>query len=626
VSEKPSSESTPEKKEKVSPLQKKVSGTATKPGIYLMKDANGRIIYVGKARDLRKRLASYFRPMGQLDIKTGVLAKQIETFETIITRTEKEALILESTLIKKHKPRYNVILKDDKRYPSLRLDLNHPFPNLTVVRKTPDDGAAYFGPFASALAVRQSLKFINKTFKLRKCKNREFTHRTRPCLHYQMGACLGPCCLDVDRKIYGRMVRDVTLFLKGRTPRLIRRIKSEMVSAAETQSYERAARLRDKMYALERTLEKQVAVTTDFKDRDVLAVARSKDVSLIMHFSIRGGYLMGSRDLDFSQTLSTDAELIRTYIRQHYEKNPFVPGEILVSERPEDASLIEEWLQELRGKRVYLHRPIRGEKAKLLELVLKNAENRIKERHAHMKTQRDLLERLQTRLRSPRFPRQIECFDNSNISGTSAVAGMVVFKDGMPSKSLYRKYKIKTVRCQDDYAYMAEVLTRRYGGKSSPEPFPDLLMVDGGKGQLNIAVAVIRTLGISDRLDIIGIAKKDAVKGETRDKIFQPGRSNPVNMDRDEDVLLFLQRIRDEAHRFAIGFHRKRRSIQTLHSELDHIPGIGKTRKRRLLTYFGGVKQIGDATIHELSSLPGMNRNAAAAVKKALSRLNARDE
>jgi len=602
-----------------SELQEKLAGIAEDPGVYLMKDARGQVIYVGKARNLKKRLGSYFRPPDQLDIKTGVLSKKIFSFETIITRTEKEALILESNLIKKYKPRYNVVLKDDKRYPSLRLDLNHPYPNLTIVRKTPKDGAKYFGPFASAYAVRQSLKFINKTFKLRKCKNREFSHRTRPCLHHQMGACLGPCCLDVDRKRYGQTVREVILLLEGRTPQLIGQIKKQMIAAAESQRYERAARLRDKMFALEKTLEKQVAVTTDFQDRDVLAIARSPEVSLITLFSIRGGYLLGTRDVEFSQTLSTDAELIRTFIRQFYEKRAFIPAEVLVPTSLEDARLLEDWLREMRGKKVSIHRPRRGKKVKLLELAFQNAENRLRERLSQMAIKKDLLIRLQKKLKLDRIPGHIECFDNSNISGTSAVAGMVVFKNGSPSKSMYRKFKIKTVTQQDDYAYMAEVLERRYGRGAQSGPFPDLLMVDGGKGQLNIAVSILRNLGIMGRFEVIGIAKKDPKRGETQDKIYKPGRANPVNLERDRDLLLFLQRIRDEAHRFAIRFHRQRRGALTLHSELDHIPGIGKKRKAVLLSHFGGIKAIRAATIDELSALPGMNLSAARAVKKALS-------
>jgi len=599
-------------------LHEKLAGVTVDPGVYLMKDADGQVIYAGKARNLKKRLVSYFRPTDQMDIKTGVLSKKISSFETIITRTEKEALILESNLIKKYKPRYNVVLKDDKRYPSLRLDLNHSYPNLTIVRKTPDKGVMYFGPFASVYSVRQSLKFINKTFKLRKCKNREFTNRTRPCLHHQMGACLGPCCLSIDRQRYMQMVKEVILFLNGRTPQLIRTIKKQMETAAKSQAFEQAARLRDKMFALEKTLERQLAVTTDFQDRDVLAIARSTEISLIILLFIRGGFLLGSRDAEFSLTLSTDAELVRTFIRQYYDSNPFVPGEILVPTHLEDKSLLEDWLGEIKGKKVRIHRPRRGQKVKLLALASQNADNRLKERIAQLATHRDLLVRVGKSLNMDIIPGRVECFDNSNISGTSAVAGMVVFKDGAPYKSGYRKYKIKTVDQQDDYAYMAEVLGRRYGRGKRSEPLPDLLIVDGGKGQLNIAVAIVRQLGIDGRFKIIGIAKKDENRGETQDKIYTPGRANPLNLDRKGDVLLFLQRIRDEAHRFAIRFHRKRRSTVTLHSELDDIQGIGKKRKTVLLRHFGGIQQIRAATVDDLTALPGMNRRAAEAIKKAL--------
>ncbi len=599
-------------------LHEKLAGVTGDPGVYLMKDVDGLVIYVGKARNLKKRLVSYFKPVGQMDIKTGVLSKKISSFETIITRTEKEALILESNLIKKYRPRYNVVLKDDKRYPSLRLDLNHPYPNLTIVRKTPDDGAMYFGPFASAYSVRQSLKFINKTFKLRKCKNREFTNRTRPCLHHQMGACLGPCCLEIDRKQYTQMVKEVILFLNGRTPQLIRTVEKQMETAATSQAFERAARLRDKMFALKKTLERQLAVTTDFQDRDVLAIARSAEISLITLLFIRGGYLLGSRDAEFSLTLSTDAELFRTFIRQYYEANPFVPGEILVPAHLEDKILLEEWLAEIKGRKVIIHRPQRGQKVKLLALASQNAGNRLKERIAQMATHRDLLVRVGKNLKMDILPGRIECFDNSNISGTSAVAGMVVFNNGAADKSAYRKYKIKTVVQQDDYAYMAEVLGRRYGRGKGSEPFPDLLIVDGGKGQLNIAVSIMRQLGIEGRFEIIGIAKKDETRGETQDKIYAPGRANPLTLDRKGDVLLFLQRIRDEAHRFAIQFHRKRRTTTTLRSKLDDIDGIGKKRKTALLKHFGGIRQIRSATVDELAALPGMNRRAAEAVKKAL--------
>lgn len=588
-----------------------------KPGVYLMKDAANRVIYIGKARNLKKRVATYFKPLDQLDIKTGRLTQKIAQVETIITRSEKEALILESNLIKQHKPRYNVVLKDDKRYPSLKLDRSHPFPNLTIVRKTPQDGSLYFGPFASAYAVRQSLKFINKTFKLRKCKNREFASRSRPCLHHQMDACLGPCCLDVDSKLYESMVAEVILFLNGRTPALLRRIKKRMLNASAALDFEKAARLRDKMIVLEKTLEKQLAVTTDFKDRDAIAVARSSEHSIILVFSVRGGYLVGSRDVVFGQTLSTDSELMRTFIRQYYEKTPFIPTEILVGERLEDARVLEEWLCEKKGRKVLIRKPLRGEKLKLIQLAHQNAENRLKEHISQKQAQIDILARLQKNLKMNQVPARIECFDNSNISGSSAVAGMVVFKDGQPKKSRYRKYLIKSVHKQDDYAYMEEVLKRRFGKGKSSEPLPDLLVVDGGKGQLNIAVSIMRNLGVEDRLQVIGIAKRDESRGETQDKIFEPGRSNPLNVD--HQVLLFLQRIRDEAHRFAIQYHRSRRKSAALDSELDHIPGIGKKRKAILMKTFGSIRRIRAATLEELSGLPGMNQRSAEATKNALS-------
>lgn len=604
---------------RLSSLRKKLAGVPPSPGVYLMKAANGRVIYVGKARNLKKRMVAYFKPLAQLDVKTGVLSKKIASFETLVTGSEKEALLLESNLIKKHKPRYNVVLKDDKRYPSLRLDLNHPYPNLTIVRKTAKDGAQYFGPFASALAVRQSLKFINKTFKLRKCKNREFNTRTRPCLHYQMDACLGPCSLPVARERYVQLVREVILFLNGRTPRLIKKVKKQMEAAARSHEFETAARLRDKMFALEKTLEKQVAVTNDFQDRDVLAIARSDEYALIMMLSIRGGFITGSRDAGLTHTLSTDGELTRTFIQQYYEKTPFIPREILVPTPIEENDLIEEWLSGLKGRKVQILLPKRGNKAKLLALAVRNAQRRQEEYLAQLNSKKEVLVRLQKALRMDDLPRCIECFDNSNIGGTSAVAGMVVFEDGSPSKSLYRKYKIKTVAQPDDYAYMAEVLGRRFRPDSRDGRFPDLLMVDGGKGQLNIAVSIVNDLGLQDRFTVIGIAKKDEHRGETRDKIYLPGRANPVNLEKDPDLLLFLQRIRDEAHRFAIGFHRKHRNKSSLHSELDDIPGIGKKKKAMLLKHYGSVKRIGGASIEELNAHPGINRPVAEAIKKALS-------
>ncbi len=604
-------------------IQDKFPGVTSAPGVYLMKDVQGTVIYVGKAKNLKKRLASYFKKTlrgntSKIDIKTEILIKKISDFETIITGSEKEALILESNLIKRYRPRYNVILKDDKRYPSLHLDLKNPYPNLKVVRKIKKDGGLYFGPFSSSGAVKKTLKIIHTTFKLRKCKTENFKNRSRPCLNYQMDACLAPCCLDVDKHTYNETVNEVIQFLKGKTPDLIKQIKQKMLSAAEVHDYERAAVLRDKKFALEQTLETQVAITNDFIDRDVIGIARSDDASLITLLFIRNGFFLGIRDFNFSETMSTENEMTGAFIRQYYEKAPFVPKEILVPSFPEDTLLLEEFLSDIKGRRVRILSPKRGEKVRLVQRASQNAENSLKAHKALIANNVDLLSRLKKQLKMDRMPWRIECFDISNISGKSAVAGMVVFEKGKPNKSLYRKYKLQSTGIPDDYAYMAEVLKRRYGKGEKSEPCPDMLMVDGGKGQLNVAVAVIKSLKLEQKFQVISIAKKNEEKGETQDKIFKPGQTNPANLGRKGDLLLFLERIRDEAHHFAISFHRKHRRKTFVHSALDSIPGIGKKRKKTLLTHFKSIKKIRTATLEEICALPGINRKTAENVKRTL--------
>jgi len=603
-------------------IQDKLARASQEPGVYLMKDATGKIIYIGKARNIKKRLASYFKNSGQSSVKAGILATKISDIETIITRTEKEALILESNLIKRHRPRYNVVLKDDKRYPSLRIDLKDKYPNFSIVRKIGKDDASYFGPFASAQAVRETLRTINKTFKLRKCKAMDFKNRTRPCLHCQMDGCLAPCCLDVDPEVYGEQVNEAIMFLKGRTPDLVRKIKNQMESCAQQQKFERAARLRDKIFFLERTIEKQIAVTTDFNDRDVFALARSAECSVATVMSVRGGFLSGTRHYSFAETISTNEEMMAAFIRQYYERHPSVPDELLVSIDLEDADLTVEWLGHFKKKKVKIIQPQRGEKAQLVAMAIHNAENELKSLIASRSAEIDLLSRLRNKLKMERLPERIECFDNSSISGTQAVAAMVVFENARPKKSFYRKYRIKTVAEHDDYAYMQEVLKRRYNKGEASKPYPDLLMVDGGKGQLNIALAVTRELELTEEFEIIGIAKKDENKGETRDKIFKAGRANPLNFGKDEDLLLFLQRIRDEAHRFAISFHRKRRKKISLQSALDTIPGVGHKRKAALLRHFKSVENIRAADPAEIGALPGFNHSVAESILKALGTSN----
>ncbi|MBW2411797.1 MAG: excinuclease ABC subunit UvrC [Deltaproteobacteria bacterium] len=606
--------------DKATPAQEKMSRVSDDPGVYMMKDAAGKIIYIGKARNLKKRLAAYFKNSGHLDIKTGILVKKIVDFETVITRTEKEALILEANLIKRYKPRYNVILKDDKRYPSLRLDLKEDYPSFTIARKIGLDDALYFGPFASAYAVRETLKMINRTFMLRKCKAKDFKTRTRPCLHCQMEGCLAPCCLDVDPDVYRENINEAIVFLNGRTHDLIRKTKKQMQQAAADQDFEKAARLRDKMFSLEKTVEKHVAVITDFKDRDVFALAGNNDFWLVTLFIVRGGFLRGTRHFDFSEIMASDQEIMGAFIRQYYEKNHFVPAEILVSSALEDRQLIEEFLTGLKKMKVRILHPQKGKKAELVKMAVNNAEKELHDLMASRTAEMDVLNRLQKRLKMNRLPRRVECFDNSNISGSSPVAGMVVFEKGKPLKSAYRKYRIKTVSEHDDYAYMSEVLQRRLGKGEASKPYPDLLMVDGGKGQLNIAVSVVKGLNLLEKFEIIGIAKKDEKKGEIYDKVFKPGRVNPISFGREGDLLLFLQRIRDEAHRFAITFHRQRRQKSSLQSMLDTIPGIGKKRKATLFRHFKSLKAIRAASLEEISALPGIGLRLAEEIQRSLNK------
>ena len=596
----------------------KAADAPLEPGVYLMKAADGRILYVGKARSLRKRLSAYFQASSRADSKTDALVGRIADLEIILTRTEKEALILESNLIKRHRPRFNVVLKDDKRYPSLRLDMQEEYARFSVVRKIGEDDALYFGPFASAHAVRETLKVLNRTFKLRKCKANEFRTRTRPCLHCQMNGCLAPCCRDVPADVYREHLKEAVLFLKGRTQELVGKIRTEMEEAAAAQEYERAARLRDKLFALQRTVEKQVAVTTDFIDRDVFAAAASEGAAVITYLEVRGGFLTGTRHFAVAETMAAEDEILGTFIRQFYDGRAPAPGEIFVSHRIDGLVWIEEWLAAQNGRRVRIHRPARGEKARLLQMAMTNARAELEALLARRSRGAALLARLQRRLGLSRSPQRIECVDNSTLMGSNPVAGVVVFVDGRPEPSAYRLYRITGLDVPDDYASMSQVLRRRLGKGPASEPFPDLLMVDGGKGQLGAALAVLQDLKISGRMDVIGIAKKDPAKGELQDKIFLEGRSNPLQFGRDADLLLFLQQVRDEAHRHAIGFHRRRHRASTLASALDAVPGIGRARKAQLVGHFGSFEAVRAATLDDLCALPGFNRKLAEAVRSGL--------
>jgi excinuclease ABC subunit C len=597
-----------------------VSRVSDFPGVYLMKDETGAVIYIGKAYNLKKRVASYFEHRNHKDPKTTILIERIASFETMVTATEQEALILEATLIQRYKPRYNVILKDDKRYPSLRLEIQNPYPNIQLVRKIRRDESLYFGPYTSSTALHQTLRFIHKNFKLRKCKSPVVRRRHRPCLNYQMGVCLAPCCFEIDSQKYSDIVNEVRLFLEGRTRTLIQKIRKDMLAAAENEDFEKAANLRDKLFSFEKIFEKQVAVTNDFMDRDVISIARDNQYALVVALIVREGSIQGIHQYSISDVISSDSEIIAAFLRHFYAFSRDIPDEIIIPTFLEEAGFYEKWLADLGRKKIHILTPRRGDKAKLLDMAFKNAENRLLDMAAELKDQSDLLVRVQRNLKLIKYPRRIECFDISGIFGKQLVAGQVVYIDGRPAKTSYRRYSIKTVNIQDDYASMVEILNRRFKARGTADSFPDLLMIDGGKGQLNIAVSILKKLCLNQRLDIISIAKGDKKRGEIHDKIYKPDRLNPIKLTGRGDVLLFLQQVRDEAHRYSITFHRGKRSKALMQSVLDGIPGIGRKRKMLLLNQFSSINAIRKASTDELTKLPGMNNAVVNSIREALSK------
>ncbi|WP_300670453.1 excinuclease ABC subunit UvrC [Desulfoluna sp.] len=602
--------------EKFGTLEGQLNALVTDPGVYRFKDEKGIVIYVGKAKNLKKRVSSYFN-RSHTDPKTAALVRKVVSLDTVVTATEKEAFILESSFITRHKPRYNVILKDDKRYPSLRIDPHEEWPALEVVRRIEKDGALYFGPYTSSSAVHATVKFINRHFKLRKCKCGTLKTRSRPCLNHQMGLCLAPCCLDVSRSAYMEMVGQVILFLNGRTPELVDTLREEMRSCASEERFEEAAELRDRLFAVEKTLEKQVVVSTDMADRDVIDICMQGPAVCITLMQIRGGVLLGSRSFHLMETMAGPDEVGENFVCQYYEKHA-APKELLISHRFDGIEAVREHLQETAGRRVALLFPERGEKVKLLRMARKNSEKRLAEIISGADADRLVLENLKKRLGMDRLPVRIESYDNSNTSGNDPVSGMVVFENGRPKKKDYRTFRIKADTRYDDYASMEEVLSRRFADSDKRDPLPDLLMVDGGKGQLNVATRVLDTLGLLGAFTVIGIAKMREEVGETQDKIYLPGRSNPVNMGLSPDLLLFLQRMRDEVHRFAITYQRRVRGKRAVSSKLDGIMGVGKKRKIMLLKHFGGVTALKAASVEELAVLPGITPEIAEAIRAAL--------
>lgn len=580
------------------------------PGVYCFKDSSGRVIYVGKAKDIRKRVLSYFRPQPDLSGKTGLMMKKAGGLDIIFTSTEQEAFILESSLIKKYMPRYNVILRDDKQYPCIRLDINEPYPRLSIVRRIKKDGAVYFGPFSSAGAVRSTLKIIDRVFKLRKCKTPALPSRTRPCLNYQMGLCLGLCTGDIPVAEYHKVVEQVRLFLEGRNRELISQLEKDMTEAAENLNFEKAAGIRDQIRAIEKVVERQHVVSQRLEDQDIIGLSQRDDTYHLVTLFVRKGYLVGSRNFLMKDPGGSSSEVMEAFLKQYYSREAFIPEQILISEMISDLEPITQWLSHVAGKKVVIHRPLRGEKLRLVKMAISNAETLLAG-HAD-DHDKDLMTLVRLHLMLKNTPRFIEGLDISNIQGEMAVGTIVSFVDGLPHRSGYRNYRIKAVDGIDDYGMMAELVERRVAQGT----LPDLFLVDGGKGHLSSVKTVLDRVATDDPIEVVSIAKPDESRHEKYDKIYIPGRKNPLALRSDHPVLHLMMRIRDEAHRRAISYHRKLRDQNLIGSELDRIPGIGEKMRNRLLKHFGDINSVSAADLDALLEVPGMTRSLAEKILK----------
>jgi excinuclease ABC subunit C len=580
-----------------------LAGISRKPGVYLMYSRKDTVLYVGKARDLRKRLTSYSRWDGSEHSKTTVLLSKLKRLETIITRTEKEAFILEASLIKKYRPKYNVILRDDKNYPYIKITVTEKWPRLVMTRRKKDDGNRYFGPYSSSSAMWSTIKLLNSLFPLRRCKTKEIKKRTRPCLNHQMKRCLAPCMGLVDVDTYHDMVQNVILVLEGHNHKLLKKIEKQMVRASKELLFEEAALFRDQLSALTTTLEKQVVVGKRKHDQDIFGFKRHGASAAVSIVTIQRGVVSGHRSFFLAEPIGEDRDVLSEVIRRYYSEKSSVPKEIILPFPAESQDSIAEWLTDIRQGSVSCRTPQRGDLVKLLELATSNARQVFADREKKEKSWQVMADGLADTLHLASRPDLIECLDISNISGKQAVGALVCYQNGEKLKKRYRHYNINTVTGPDDYSMMAEVLERRFSRGMKENDLPDMLLVDGGKGQLNIALKVAKENLVADRIDFIGIAKE---KNEEGEKIFRPGRKNAIVLPRHSPILLYLMKIRDEAHRYGIIFHRKQRRKNTLSSELDMIPGIGEQRKKQLLSKIGSLQRIKSASVDELANVPGV--------------------
>ena len=581
------------------------------PGVYLFKDSSGRVIYVGKAKDLKKRLLSYFRPPEALPYKTGFMMGKARDLDFLITENEKEAFILERNLIKKHMPRYNIVLRDDKQYPCLRLDPKDPYPRLQIVRRMKKDGALYFGPYSSALSVRQTLKLINRIFQLRKCKQAELPKRSRPCLNYQLQRCLGPCTENVPVERYKGITNQVRLFLEGRNQELVEKLNQDMKSASEQLNFEEAARIRDQIRAVERTLEQQYVVSSRMENQDVIGLVQKDGLSQIVILFIRQGKLINTKEFLFKDKGEPSSELMESFIKQFYTNDKFIPNEIISSHAFEDLQSVALWLSEEAGRKIVILNPKRGERLRLVQMAVNNAQESLSRQTSV--DQEALAEEMKLLLDLKNTPLSIEGMDISNFQGDMAVGTIVPFIEGHPHRSGYRNYRIRSINGVDDYGMMAELAERRLKRKN----LPDLFLIDGGRGHLLAVKKVMDQFlqsNLDDKPDLIALAKADERKGENADKIILVERKNPILLRPDNPILHLLMRIRDEAHRRAITYHRKLRGRKLKSSDLDKIPGIGPKRKKFLLKHFKGIEKLADVSIDEIREIPGINLSLAESI------------
>ncbi len=602
------------------------------PGCYLMKDESGKIIYVGKAINLKNRVRSYFQKSNDHSFKTRRMVENIRDIEWIVVASELEALILEMNLIKEHRPFYNVRLKDDKRYPYIKIHWQDDFPKVSVTRNMVQDGSRYYGPYTSVWAVHQTLDILRKIFPYLTCA-REITGKDpRPCLYYDIHLCSGPCIGAISKADYRQMIEDLAKFLEGKTDPVLKRLQTEMERASEQLNYEKAAVVRDQILAVERVVERQKIISSERKDSDVIAMARNNGEACVQIFFIRSGKLIGREYFILEGTEEEDnTEILEEFIKQFYSQAAYIPNKVMLPQEVEEAMIINEWLNTRRGgEKVQITVPKRGQSKELVKMAAENAAETLRALEIRWKAdkdrQRDALGEIQQALGMPEPPNRIECYDISNTQGSASVGSMVVFEQGIPNKKLYRRFNIRTVTGPDDFASMREVLTRRFSNyfteneaKDTPgyKPdlafsiLPDLLIVDGGKGQLRQAMDVLEEISLTGQFTIVGLAKQE-------EELFLPNMSESVRLDDHSQGYYLVQRIRDEAHRFAITAHRNRRGKIGLTSRLDAIPGIGPARRKELIAKFGSIQGILEAEPEEIAKIKGISIEKANAIKAEL--------